>query len=126
MPVHPNPAPIMAQHSAYFPGRLTLTIAEVAEIFHVSVATIYSSRSHQAGRATFPDPLVIPGSNRLLWLRDDVISFLESCRTSLANRPIRNRQGAGRPTKMEQVAAAEAGLSVKEWRAARLVKGGAA
>ena len=113
-------APRITAHATFYPERITLTIGDLAEIFHVAPSTIYSSRSQPDGRGQFPEPLLIPGSNRLLWLRDDVIAFLENCRASRENRRVKNRQGAGRPTKLEQHAAAAAGLTVREWRAAQM------
>ena len=108
--------PLVASPTSYYPHHITLDIGEVADIFRVAPATIYASRSQKKGRGQFPEPLHIPGSNRLIWLRDDVIAFLQNCRGSKENRPVKNRQGAGRPTKLEQHAASQAGLTVKQWR----------
>lgn len=90
---------------------LMLNINQLAEEIHLSAKTIRTALSRKPG--SLPPRLIIPGQKKLLWLREDVVSFYRAqIRSQGVNPafqpakkepliPIRKRRGA--PTMAERV-----------------------
>lgn len=98
---------------------VTLDAAGLAAILHCSVETITSNAHRAPGRLP---PQIRTGGRRLLWLRADVMAWLEAHRTGPAPAALRVHGGSdatasvptsprrrGRPTKAEQLARRRAG-----------------
>lgn len=93
---------------------VTLDAAGLAAILHCSVETITSNAHRAPGRLP---PQIRTGGRRLLWLRADVMAWLEEHRAGPAPGALRAHGGRdatasvamsprrrGRPTKVEQLA----------------------
>ena len=103
----------------------TLTIHDLSAVLHKSPGSIYNDLTRNP--QSIPPRIVIPGSIRLLWLRDDVEAWLKSHRVQLdADEPdpsTRKKSLRGRPSKKEQVEATRLGISVTELRARQFQEG---
>lgn len=105
----------------------TLTIHDLSAVLHKSTGSIYNDLTRNP--KSLPPRIAIPGSIRLLWLRDDVEAWLKSHRVGLDDDPLessasRKKTLRGRPSKKEQVEASRLGISVAELRARQLQEGG--
>lgn len=72
--------------------------------------------------SNLPPRVVIPGRPGLWWRLQDVKDWVDSLELATPTDKLRNASkrkigGKGAPTKAERLAAQEAGMSVKEWRA---------
>jgi predicted DNA-binding transcriptional regulator AlpA len=54
--------------------KLTMTVQDLAETLGISVSTVYNRRASDP--KSIPTPLNIPGQRVLLWLQQDVVSWL--------------------------------------------------
>lgn len=66
----------------------TITSSELAAILGLSPNTIHSALVRRPDR--LPPPIRIPGSNRLIWRRKDVDTWIDAFQSQPAN-PIRGR-----------------------------------
>lgn len=76
-----------------------LGVDQLAELLHRSVNTIRNDAARAPGR--LPPLCRLPGHNRLLWRREDVIAWIDAHVQPLRITPPPPRR-RGRPTKVEQ------------------------
>lgn len=90
---------------------LMLDINQLSVEIHLSVKTIRTVLTRKPG--SLPPRLIIPGQKKLLWLREDVVSFYRAqTRVQGVNpafqpankEPAQVRKGPGAPTMAERVA----------------------
>lgn len=91
----------------------TIGPADLAAILHVSKSLIYKAANGHSP-LLLPPRIILPGSNRLLWMRADVTEWLCAHRQqSQESQPVLEvapglRRRRGRPRKEEAVALARA------------------
>lgn len=94
----------------------TIGPADLAAILHVSKSLIYKAANGHSP-LSLPPRVIPPGSNRLLWLRADVVEWLRAHRQPLhesESAPVTVTEAVpasrrrGRPRKAEAVALARA------------------
>lgn len=136
---------IIGDHrSVVLPIRI-LFIEQLSALIGKSPTTIRTFATSSKYKHLIPPPFKMPGSRRLCWYEKDVLNWIESTQPveppperRPRGRPTKREQQAravwladivsllecqerkpvrrGPPTKKESMQAAEAGLSVKDWR----------
>lgn len=90
----------------------------LAELMGRSVQTLQSDRCRNPD--SVPPASTPPGSRTPLWVVSDVIAWIQQHKARVGVlKPHTRVSGRGASTKAERLAAREAGLSVREWRATR-------
>lgn len=87
----------------------TLDLYDLSSLLKKTAASIRTDLCRNPHR--LPPRLFVPGSAKVLWLKSDVLQWLQACRKKPAVQVQPQQRPQGRPTKAEQVAArrAEAG-----------------
>lgn len=94
-----------------------LGVVEVAFLLKKSPATVYADRSRSPH--LLPPDCTPPGSRQPIWLLQDVLNWLAQYRRPVVSAPAGIcTHKAGSPRKAERLAAARAGMTVKEYRSA--------
>lgn len=94
----------------------------LAQLMGRSVQTLQADRCRNPD--SVPPASIPPGCRTPLWLVSDILAYIQHHKARVGVRTTHKRtSGRGASTKAERLAAAEAGLSVREWRATRDKKG---
>ena len=93
-------------------------IEQLSLVIGKSATTIRTCATNEKYKHLIPRPFKLPHSRRLAWYERDVLDWLEQATTV---QPVGKVTRRGSPTKAERIAADDAGVSVKEWRAQRRV-----
>ena len=83
----------------------TLDLYDLSSLLKKTAASIRTDLCRNPHR--LPPRLYVPGASKILWLKSDVVAWLQQCR----NKPAPQAPSAlpvGRPTKAQQVAARRA------------------
>lgn len=79
----------------------TLDLYDLSSLLKKTAASIRTDLCRNPHR--LPPRLFVPGSAKILWLKSDVLQWLQACRNKPAVLPQAGRR-PGRPTKSEQIA----------------------
>lgn len=109
---------LSAASAAGFPP--AFGVDKLSQLILRDVATIFADRSRAPHKV--PPACVAPGTQKPVWLLNDVLLWLASYRESPASVPPQRvakpkATNLGRPTKLEQHEAKCLGISVRELRA---------
>ena len=93
-----------------------LQIEQLSPLIGKTATTIRTCATNAKYAHLIPRPFKLPGSRRLCWYKADVVAWLSQAMPVkvVEKKPAVRR---GPPTKAEQIAAEQAGLTVKQWRA---------
>lgn len=110
---HYTPAPVVQLVLNYPP---VVGYQGLAELMGRSVQTLQADRCRNPG--SVPPASTPPGCRQPLWLVSDIVEFVQQHKKRFAVRKAHKRvSGRGASTKVERIAAQEAGLTVRDWRA---------
>lgn len=79
----------------------TLDLYDLSSILKKTAASIRTDLCRSPHR--LPPRLYVPGSAKVLWLKKDVLAWLENCKTKPVQAFAPVHAGRGRPTKAEQI-----------------------
>lgn len=79
----------------------TLDLYDLSSILKKTAASIRTDLCRSPHR--LPPRLYVPGSAKVLWLKKDVLEWLEGCKTPTPRSPKPVPPRRGRPTKSEQI-----------------------
>lgn len=93
-----------------------LRIEELAALIGKAPTKIRTCATNGKYAHLIPRPFKLPGSRRLCWYRDEVLAWMKRATiVEPAKKAASGRRGSS--NKAERIAAQQAGLTVKQWRA---------